>query len=63
MITAERYLHFDNIDMQIPYIASRCSQCRQTFTAKPKSDERVDDALLRIRAEFNMHQCCEHGQN
>jgi len=57
MITADRYLQFDNIDMQKPYISSRCSHCEQTFKAEPKTGERVDDVLLRIRAEFNSHRC------
>ena len=66
MHTVERYLHFDNIDMQQPDISSRCSLCGQTFCAEPKPGERVDDVLLRIRAEFNDHECvlyapC-HGQ-
>lgn len=57
MITADRYLRFDNIDMQKPDIVSRCSHCKQTFTAEPKPGERVDHVLLRIRDEFNTHQC------
>ena len=55
--TSDRYLHFDNIDMEQPNISSRCSQCGQTFNAEPKEGERVDGILLRIRAEFNAHQC------
>jgi hypothetical protein len=31
MVTNERYLHFDNIDMEEPYISSRCSRCGQEF--------------------------------
>ena len=57
MYTVERYLQFDNIDMEQPYISSRCSQCGQEFRAEPKRGERVDDVLLRIRAEFNAHGC------
>ena len=57
MHTVERYLHFDNIDMDQPDISSRCSWCGQTFCAEPKRGERVDDVLLRIRAEFNAHVC------
>jgi len=59
MITVDRYLHFENIDMANPDIASRCSHCGQTFTAELKPGERVDDVLLRIRAEFNLHECQE----
>jgi hypothetical protein len=59
MITVDRDLHFDNIDMEKPDVSSRCSHCGQTFNAEPQSGERVDDVLLRIRAEFNSHQCRE----
>jgi len=49
MTRQERYLHFDNIDMEKPDISSRCSHCGQEFRAEPKPDERVDNVLLRIR--------------
>lgn len=54
---ANRYLHFDNIDMEQPDISSRCSRCGQQFSAEPKPNERVDDVLLRIRAAFDAHNC------
>ena len=57
MIDVGRYLHFDNIDMQKPDISSQCSHCGQTFKAEPKPGERVDDVLLRIRAQFDSHLC------
>ncbi|HEV2464058.1 MAG TPA: hypothetical protein VGT04_09650 [Acidobacteriaceae bacterium] len=57
MPTPNRYLQFDNIDMEEPDISSRCSQCGQEFRAEPKATERVDDVLLRLRAEFEAHQC------
>jgi hypothetical protein len=57
MIAVERYLHFDNIDMEQPYISSRCSHCGHTFEAQPRPGEMVCDVLLRIRGEFNSHQC------
>lgn len=53
----DRYLHFDNIDMRKPDISSQCSHCGQTFKAEPKPGERVDDVLLRIRAQFDSHLC------
>ena len=52
-----RYLHFDNIDMEKPVISSQCSRCKREFNATPKAGERVDDVLLRIRDEFNAHEC------
>jgi hypothetical protein len=57
MVTNERYLHFDNIDMDKPDISSRCSCCGQEFRAEPKPGERADDVLLRIRAQFEGHKC------
>ena len=53
----ERYLHFDTIDMEQPDIRSCCSLCGQEFCAVPKQHERVDDVLLRIREEYNAHEC------
>jgi hypothetical protein len=57
MIAIDRYLQFDNIDMEQPYISSRCSHCGETFEAEPRPGEMVCDVLLRIRGEFNSHQC------
>jgi hypothetical protein len=57
MTPSDRYLRFDNIDMDRPVISSRCSACQREFVANPKAGERVDDVLLRIRAEFNAHEC------
>jgi hypothetical protein len=59
MVTENRYLQFDNIDMEKPDISARCSRCGQEFRAQPKPGERVDDVLLRIRAEFEAHKCGE----
>ena len=57
MVTHNRYLQFDNIDMEKPDISSRCSRCGREFSAEPKPAERVDDVLLRIRTEFEAHEC------
>lgn len=57
MTPLDRYLHFENIDMEQPDISSRCSECGRAFTAIPRVGERVDDVLLRIRADFNAHEC------
>jgi hypothetical protein len=56
-MTQGRYLHFSNIDMQLPDISSECSRCAKEFKAEPKPGERVDDVLLRIRADFENHTC------
>ena len=52
MPTKDRYLHFENIDMEKPDISSRCSCCGREFRAEPKVAERVDDVLLRVRANL-----------
>jgi hypothetical protein len=57
MVTLERYLQFENIDMEKPDISSRCTRWGREFRAEPKPAERVDDVLLRIRAEFEAHEC------
>lgn len=57
MIRADRHLHFDVIDMQTEHVMSQYSLGQKKFTAQPKPGERVDDLLLRIRDEFNIHQC------
>lgn len=57
MTIQDRYLHFENIDIEKPDISSHCSRCGQEFRAEPKPAERVDDVLLRIRAEFEPHEC------
>lgn len=57
MVTENRYLQFDNIDMEEPTISSRCSRCGREFKAEAKPAERVDDVLLRVRAEFEAHRC------
>ena len=30
---SERYLHFDNLDLQQPEISGQCSKCHQQFNA------------------------------
>ena len=57
MLSQKRYLHFDNIDMDEPDISSRCSLCGRAFRAVPQGSERVDDVLLRIRREYDAHEC------
>lgn len=59
MTNPDRYLHFDNIDMNKPDISSQCSHCGLTFKVEPMPSERVDDVLLRIRAQFDAHLCRE----
>lgn len=34
-----------------------CSVCRQKFEGMPSHYETADDVILRMRAEFNKHEC------
>jgi hypothetical protein len=54
---SERYVHFDNIDFEAPFITSRCSVCAREFEGQPRPGEHVDQVLLRIRAEYEAHEC------
>jgi hypothetical protein len=57
LITRERYLHFDNLDLSLPLISSNCSLCRREFNEAPVSGEHIDLVLTRIRARFDAHEC------
>jgi len=53
----ERFLHFDNLDIKQPEIASQCTQCGQEFYALPKQGEKITDVVARVREEFDVHIC------
>ena len=53
MTAQDRFLKFQNIDMAEPDIHAYCSRCGREFSATPKPNERVDDVLLRMRAEYD----------
>jgi hypothetical protein len=53
----ERYLHFDNLDMQQPVISSQCNECGKEFNAERREGEHIDDLLIRVRAKFEAHVC------
>jgi hypothetical protein len=36
-----------------------CSVCSRLFVEEPKAGERTDDLLLRMRADFDAHDCHE----
>jgi hypothetical protein len=37
----------------------RCSLCKRQFIGESKPGERTDNVLLRMRAEFDAHNCAE----
>ncbi len=53
-----RELNFSKVETGKPAMA-RCSACKRVFVAKPQGNERTDDLLLKIRAEFDAHNCNE----
>jgi hypothetical protein len=57
LISRERYLHFDNLDMSLPFISCNCSLCGREFSEAPVSGEHIDLVLMRIRARFDAHEC------
>jgi hypothetical protein len=57
MAPGNDYLYFEHIDMDQADISSICTRCGKHFSAEPEPGERVDDVLLRIRAEFEAHKC------
>jgi hypothetical protein len=55
------YLQFNNIDVRKPNIFSRCSRCGQEFRAELHAGEKLDDVLLKVRNEYNAHECTGAG--
>lgn len=55
--TPSRYLHFDNIDVVRVRVHARCSSCGRRFTAEPNSGEMKEEVVMRVREEFNKHDC------
>jgi hypothetical protein len=51
-----RSLQFKNIEQGQP-VSAVCSRCKRLFRAMPKPGERTDDLLLRMRADFDEHDC------
>lgn len=60
-----RYLQFENIHLlsERPMVSSRCTACNREFKAEIQSTERLEDVLLRIRDEFNVHDCKRDFRN
>ena len=58
MLKRERILQFENIEEGEP-IKARCSFCDRPFIGKYGPGERTDAVLLRMRADFEAHNCKE----
>jgi hypothetical protein len=51
-----RILQFENLEQGEP-IESRCSLCGRVFIGEFRGNERTDNVLLRMRADFEAHDC------
>ena len=51
------YLRFDNLDPRQATITAHCSLCDRKFNDEVKAGERAEDAVLRIRREYEEHTC------
>ncbi|MFZ3339682.1 MAG: hypothetical protein WA213_02290 [Terriglobales bacterium] len=54
----DRILQFEAIGQGRP-LKARCGVCHRPFAAKARLNEGTDDALLRMRADFEAHNCHE----
>ena len=57
MITPNRYLRFQTIDVDEPTVCATCSQCGKEFVAERESGESLVDVLHRTRTQFDAHKC------
>jgi hypothetical protein len=49
---------FEKVEQGNP-IKGACSVCNKLFIAEPKPGERMDEVLLRMRGDFDGHDCHE----
>lgn len=49
---------FEKMEQEKP-IKGICSVCKKLFVAESKPGERIDEVLLRMRADFDAHECHE----
>lgn len=56
MADAKKYLSFSNLETGQPVIAF-CSVCGMKFEQAPDPEKRTDELILKVRADFEAHQC------
>jgi hypothetical protein len=57
----QRSLEFTKVKTKAPVLAY-CSLCKRKFVGRQRSGETTDDVILRVRAEFNQHDCREDAR-
>ena len=56
----DRYLHFGNLELDVGNpIVGTCNTCDCSFSGRPNPGETTEDVLVRMRAEFEAHNCHE----
>ncbi len=59
VVKQERYLQFSTVEIGHS-VSARCTRCDRVFLEKPKAvGERTDEIILRLRADFDAHDCHE----
>ena len=58
MSEARTFQFFETVEQGKP-IKGACSACSRLFIAEPKPGERTDEVLLRMRGDFDAHDCHE----
>ena len=58
MSESRTFQFFETMEPGKP-IKGVCSVCSRLFIAEPKPGEQMDEVLLRMRAEFDAHDCHE----
>jgi hypothetical protein len=56
MANPQRRLTFSDLENGKAVIAI-CGACGKRFEAEPQVGKQIDDQLLTVRAEFEMHDC------
>jgi len=60
MPKTDRYLRFGNLELKPGgSVSASCSACGRPFTGTTGSGDKIDEVLIRMRAEFDAHTCGE----
>ncbi|GEM_PF-2611580 len=62
MPNPQRYLQFTKVEMGYN-LEAHCSVCDRKFVGTPQFGEHVDEALLRMREDFELHDCAQQTKS